>query len=480
MTTDIYTTCSGKYLIGGYGVLGIATTNSGDYFWRSYGGLPAHSYIRYTFTIFALDTWDQNGSDGTPHNDAFQVAFDGLTVYGQSYAGGSWTMFTPLCGGIWNDVPNIRVQGIVPHMGTSLNIKFISDLNEVSTNESFGFRDLILLFDQNPPPYPETASMCGYQPSITFNSNNCECPTGQYKSASVCVTCPAACTACYGGTPRHCFSCASGYSWDGYSCTSCDNSYTDLCSFPSATTKASIKCKGTNYVLSGTTGQCYFDCKYPWTKSAATVPCYSDECTVTCSVNQYTYWDKSCEATCPFPLQSLQMLDVSPLCIYPCGSGDFLYWDGTCYHDCPRPFTTTVTKGKYLCTTTCSATQYIYPDGSCQAACPSPLFSETIQGRKLCKSPCNTPGESLYANGECSICDPLFTSSTTLGIQYCTSACPNYLYWNTTCLATCPRPLSIRIEKKIRNIVIIQHQRPTSFIGMVRIQQIASVLCHRE
>ena len=287
MTSTVYSTCTTAYLIGGYGVLGssVSPYASGSYFYKSYTGLPDHNYIRYSFTLYALDSWDKIDTDGMNHNDAFYVLFDGLPSTEQAYYCSDWSpSYGNVCGGAYVDMPAAHVFGTMPHMGSTLTIKFVSDLNEPSSNESFGFRDLILLFDRNPPPSPETQTICTVPPvtTITFTSatSPCTCAIGKYYTGSACASCNAACSSCFGSTVHDCYACASGYSWNGYACVTCSNTFTDICAF-TATGPYAMKCVD-NYVYFGTTQQCYYDCKYPLVKSSVT--CSTDACTLACSL----------------------------------------------------------------------------------------------------------------------------------------------------------------------------------------------------
>lgn len=79
-----YTVCSGTYLLGGYGIIGQAGIPATDiYLQRTYTQLSStHTMIYFSFTLWALDTW--NGNSG----DSFQLEFDLRIMTG-------W-MFNPL------------------------------------------------------------------------------------------------------------------------------------------------------------------------------------------------------------------------------------------------------------------------------------------------------------------------------------------------------------------------------------------------
>ena len=437
-TTYIYTSnCpTGTYLVGGDGVLG-GSLQQYQYFAKYYTNLPTHYYVRWVLTFKGIGSWDQNGSDSTTHNDAFDIGIDDLVVQGQSYAG---SMFSSLSCGAQNIALSVKIFGRAPHSASSIYFKVISDLNEISTNEAFAFSNVKILFDANPPPFPETSYLCGRA------SNNliCDCPEGKYLLSGTCTNCHASCASCFGGTRRHCYECASGYSWNGYECVAC-TAYTETCSITS-TTQPSLRCL-TGRFLYPAIPSCVFDCYYPMVKATYSSVCTSDTCSTSCT--GYIYWDQSCLTTCPSPYKQGSLPGGIKLCIYPCGSRDFLYWDGTCDDDCPAPLVSTTYLKKSLCTTPCSGT-YLYPDSSCQSTCALPLVTRTVHSQILCTTPCNLPGEYLYQNGECSrTCAWPLTSSTTNGIKYCTYPCTgsNYLYWDGQCLSTCAGPLEIRIER---------------------------------
>jgi len=357
------------------------------------------------------------------------------------------TFTTPACGnGGYSDLPNIKITGTVAHGASSLTFQVNSYLDEDGSNESFGFRDLTLIFDDNPIV---TETLCAYLAGYSsMGSKQCTCPTGQYYTGSACASCNGACASCYGGSASQCYACASGYGWDGNNCVACP-SYCQTC-FGSASNECSV-CTAAGIYFSANS-QCLYDCPYPLNKVAGT---YGTNCVTPCSTStDFIYWDKSCASSCPAPYQqkSVASVGVYNLCIYPCSPTDFLYWDGTCDTTCPAPLVRSVYKNAQLCTfSSCSATQYLNVDGTCSSSCAYPLISQTIKGRKLCLNPCSSlTGQYLYWNQECSSsCAPPLTSGTVGGVLYCNYGCTgsNYLYWDSRCLPTCPFPLSMRTQR---------------------------------
>jgi len=93
-----------------------------------------------------IDSWDSG--------DYFQVSFEGVVVGGWSltYQSSPWQS----CGSTQSNYRE-RVFNIfyrAPHTASTFTMRVISYLDEDSCNESWGFRDVVVIADQNPPPSP--------------------------------------------------------------------------------------------------------------------------------------------------------------------------------------------------------------------------------------------------------------------------------------------------------------------------------------
>jgi hypothetical protein len=439
-TTNLYYQCGSKYLVGGQGILRTLVTSQGEYFSRTYSGLQPHSNIRFSLTVFAIDGWGT-----TSHADSFKIGIDTLIINGWSL---KYTDFpTPLCGGTAFDLPDIRVFGHYAHSANTLTFKVISDLDDKSQSESFGFRDLNILFDQSATTLN---SICA-KASITLTPNQCQCVESTYfnTSSSSCQPCDGACSSCYGWSPSKCYSCATNYGWTGSTCVSCSTNC-ESCS-DSLSTKCYSCIAGKAYFPAG--NQCFDDCFFPLTKT--TTPC-GIQCTLPCPTNNFIYWDGSCGTTCPSPYQisSLGTIATSivQLCNFPCTPVEFLYPDGNCRPDCQAPLTLTKDRGMNSCKSPCTTpSDYLLPSGSCSATCPDAMIPSTALDVKLCKTPCTISTDFLYWNKDCvASCPAPLTTTTLFGtLKYCDYKCSatEYLYWNGTCKSACNFPLQVRTER---------------------------------
>jgi hypothetical protein len=61
---NVITSCVSASIVGGFNAFGIKATLS-----KNYAGLPAHTRVRISFTLYSVDSWD---------NEFFQVFIDGI------------------------------------------------------------------------------------------------------------------------------------------------------------------------------------------------------------------------------------------------------------------------------------------------------------------------------------------------------------------------------------------------------------------
>ena len=430
----IWSTCGGTYLVGGYGILGNDTTawQLGEYFSRTYTNLPPHTMLYFTYSWWAIDSWN-----GSP--DSFQVAVDSTVFAGWNTLSFANYPSSQLCGGTGSsngDLPNIRVFARVLHNSTSATFKMISKLDQISTNEAFGLRDVNFLPILSPSTAGSTESFCGLA-SVSIGAKQCSCPEGQYlDSTSTCAPCDSACSSCFGSGANQCYECTAGYSFDGINCFLC----TLPCTACSGTALNQCYQCTSGYLLYETTCITPSDCPYPLFQNNCNTTCDSP-----CAKNEFVYANQSCSANCDLPLQQGVLLNTTKLCIYPCNSTAYLYWDGVCESSCPFPLAIRTQVGERYCDYLCAVTDYLYWNGTCSSHCPSPLVTVTSHSRQFCTYPCDT-NEYLYPNSSCKTsCKAPYGPRVEAGKNYCDRLCPGeeYMLWKGGCIENCDSPLRV-------------------------------------
>jgi len=442
-STNIYTICSGTYLLGGVGVLqtvcGVYTglfgscNQWGQYFSKTYNNLPSHKAIYFTATFWAFMSWDYS-------SDYFQIQFDSSTVIS------SWSMSGSLfssssCGVTY---PNIRIYGRVPHTSSSVTVNFISRLDEASSNESWGVRDLNFLF--------VTSTTTQYQCATPWSIPNlpiswqCGCSTEGYYASS-CASCDSSCKSCFGSGSTRCFECNSGYYWSGSACVQC-HSYCSVC-FGSSNSQCNI-CSAGKYLWGGNT--CIAACDPPLVQSTTTsaaiqIPYQTQTlCDYPCNPGLLLDWNGDCQVHCDFPLRKNAISTPKGevlSCVYPCLATEYLYWDGSCQGSCDPPFILSTYNGRNMCAFPCDTAPntILYWDASCNNTCPFNLTFQINHGKEFCLFPCDT-GYSLYNNGSCeATCDTHFIHGSFGGESFCYFPCLSnqYLYSNGSCKSSCTR-----------------------------------------
>lgn len=254
---------------------------------RQYSGLPAHKFVIYSFTFYALDSWDWKS---TGARDSFEIQFDNFSViegYGVNYRQST----TYRCGASnYQDAPGIKVYGRIAHTALTLLIKFISQLDESTNNESLGIRDLSLFFVDDDDLGADY--ICAYTGTsvVLHNQTVCTCAPGEYSSSRGCTSCSEECASCYSSGADKCYECADGYYFDGSKCAECDSSC--------------LHCKGPkeNQCTECSSGFALFygvcisasRCSSPFTMDSGPVECYSP-----CSLDSFASWNESCYPSCP-------------------------------------------------------------------------------------------------------------------------------------------------------------------------------------
>ena len=414
--------------MGGYGVL-TDQPASGPYFMKTYHNIKPHKTIYYSFTLYTLDTLD-----GVEH---FDIEFDGYPVSSWMQSALAWKT-TSICGLSTIDVPNYRVFGGVAHLRTALSslvLRFVSHDTQISTDESYGFRDLRLLFSSNTatPSMP----MCATAPIQIPSSHQCKCPEGEYADASGCHLCNSLCVSCFGPSMTECYQCIEGAGFDGSSCIPCG----PLCAVCDGSSLSQCTvCDAGLVLFKNEYCMAPLLCYTPLSIDSSN-PCGSPICSSPCETPYFLYWDMTCSLTCDPPLQQVINTDYHQVCKYPCTSG-YLYWDGSCQSSCLLPLKTDSTHGSNLCTFPCPIDNFLYWDQSCSALCPLPLIQTTLYDRHFCNYPCSGT-LYLYWDGSCDVCDPPLSQRIANGKNFCDFLCDQtqFLYWDGSCSYYCNPPL---------------------------------------
>jgi len=427
-SSPLWSLCGGYVITGGYNKLGTASTANGDYYYKSYSGLPAHNSIYFTITLWVIDSWSYDLTSGD-YDDYFNIQFDGQTLTGFTW--NVYNFYHDYCGNEYPDLPHVRIFGRVQHTGSTLTMRVVDMCDQNSGDESLAFREVNLLFSTA----TTTNTMCS-RSLVPPRSGQCSCSEGQYDPGSGCVDCDASCASCFGAGSSSCYQCKVGYSWSGSACIQCWAG----CAACHGTGQGDCDLCLTNFYLSDAS-YCVPEC--PELLNIATDASCRDTCKSPCTSNPtglYVYWDGSCNSTCVTPLQSSTLIKTIPNCVYPCDPTDYLYWDGTCAGTCFEPLLASVYLGKNFCNYPCATSaEYLYWNGSCLASCLPPFKVVTRNGRMFCNFTCNE-GAYLYWNGDCSA-DCLFPLSVRItdGNLYCDYPCEanQYLYWDGSCENSC-------------------------------------------
>ncbi len=289
----------GDFLLGGMNWYKNGA-QTGQSLTRQYTNLPVHTVVKYSFTFSAMDSWGWYAGD----QDKFLIQFDNLPAI-EGFGVASHQSPANTCGTWENDVIGIRIFGWIAHTALTLKIKFIIDLNEDSNNESFGARDLELIFAND---NPGADMICGYTTSIVplQNQATCICQPGKFSSnglISGCTSCSNECVSCYGSGADKCIGCADGYYFDGSRCSPCDSSCVH-CTGPES--DKCTECKSGFALFNGiciSAGRC----SSPFTTDSSPAECYSS-----CPLTTRASWAESCYPPCP--ASSIIDIDLGGVC----------------------------------------------------------------------------------------------------------------------------------------------------------------------
>ena len=288
---SLYSNCGGSFIIGGPD-WSPSKAIKGTVLQRLYENVPAHKYIRYTFSFWANDGWDISNS-GTGTYDHFQIQFDDLPLI-NGWGMDSNDFKVKLCGQSTKDVGGARVFGWIEHSSPSVLLTFISRMTSKSVEEGFGMRQIKLLFTNTTPT--TSSYICGYTSNVPLHYQTvCVCPPGKYSltlSSSGCTACHEDCASCSGLGPENCYECSYGRYFDGTECKKCDSACLD-CFGPSA--NECIVCAAPGVIAFQ--GKCISDTRC--TSQMIFDTCSSGNCLSPCLLEDRDSWKEDCFPPCP-------------------------------------------------------------------------------------------------------------------------------------------------------------------------------------
>jgi hypothetical protein len=131
-TSGMFTACKDVRIFGGYRVFGNKSSAV------LYLELPPHYSVRVKFTMYKIDSWD---------NEQFLVYGDGLEVFAKQFA---ITENSNICGvDSWKDAMDY-IDVTFPHNSPNLQILITTTLNQDASDESWGIRDFFVFIEKCP------------------------------------------------------------------------------------------------------------------------------------------------------------------------------------------------------------------------------------------------------------------------------------------------------------------------------------------
>ncbi len=232
-----------------------------------------------------MDSWDYYNSASY---DKFELQFDSLpALNGWGLKSDTWN--NKFCGnGKYLDLPGVRGFGWIEHSGESLLLTFRSRMDQETTDESFGIREIKFIFADTMPSGPNLCAYTGGPP--VYQHTPCACPTGKYSGSSGCQDCHEDCESCYGAGIEKCYACAKGRYFDGEKCVLCDSSCAEC------TGSGVQECTACDMGKVLFNGKCIAEtrCKSPMMLDECTKDCQSP-----CSTQKMSLWEELCFPSCP-------------------------------------------------------------------------------------------------------------------------------------------------------------------------------------
>ena len=454
-------TCAGNDLLGGYNIMG---GSRGQYLERTYTDLPAHNQIHLTFTLYALDSWDEST------DDHFNVKIGDTEVTG-------WTLDfqesakSKLCGDSdWKDIPPFQVNFQVPNegaKGSSVTLRITNMCDDDSSDESLGIRDVILSFETVGSPSQE---LCGVSSNYAVPDGVIFCPCdseSQYMdpaNSGTCHDCDGSCKTCSGPNSNQCLSCVDGKYLSGSSSKTCAACHSSCATCDGPLETDCLTCNTEDYFVDGS---CVTYCNEPFYSEVVGA---NNVCKTPCP-GQFAWKDDSCTDTCSSPYSSVIVKSLKAcVCFnevadgqdcYACDSScstcdgqqatqcltcfDRFYLaiidddvDGTC-ESCDSSCLTCSGPSDHECLS-CDPGYYLF-NGTCTTCHPSCL---TCDGPS--STECLTCESHFYltAQNSCDPCDDSCLECSGPSENQCkTCSNPNYLYNNNTCVVSCNSPFFV-------------------------------------
>lgn len=359
--------CPPYHIVGGYNILG-----ANDFCSIALSSLRPHYSLSLSMTFLKIDAWASN---------TFFLKIDGNVEYSSTFTStqDAGQRFCP------NTINNDAVKPIslnISHVSSSTTINLLTDLTQISTVASWGFRDVIINIDAC---HISCASCDGPAPTQCLTcfahaqkiNGVCICDTHYYMSYSS----PCSGTQCS-------------------FCNLCDNSC-ENCS--SAGNQACLSCYSNTYLYNAV---CMSQCPDGM---------YGDSLLLACEVCNSNCLTCSKAATnCTSCLSPLFLFDNK--CLTNCNDG---YYGNSQQHLC-LPCDSKCDTCSYQSTncTYCAETFYMYTQGNCLSQCPDGKWKNIMtRWCDNCISPCST-----------------CTNSAT----FCLSCQYPYFLLNNECLLDCP------------------------------------------
>ncbi|EAR90505.2 zinc finger lsd1 subclass family protein (macronuclear) [Tetrahymena thermophila SB210] len=413
------TVCNGKTILGGAYLSSLNAQIS-----SSFTGLQPHWSIAIGYTLYKIDSWD---------NENVQLIVDGsaqiTTVRGLSDGGAN------LCGRVqYNDQIIYNFKNFT-HTSTSLSLQFKTNLDTEPFDESYGIRELFVLVDYcSPNCLVCDAKGCSKCSSSYFLYNlQCvsTCPDGfATDSNKICQPCDSTCLTC--STPQSntsCLTCKTNtYLNPNKSCLSnCPSKYwTDQTNW-----KCQV-CDPTCYncISPGDQNSC--------TSCSGTLYLFSNQCINTCPTNTF-YLTQTNNNICQPCHNSCKTCDGpnNNNCQSCLALSLFQQSSKTCVSQCnPNQYQNNSDPNNLICSScdpscaTCSG-----PNNNNCVTCTGSLFLYQNQ----CISNCPKKYYNNTQNNQCTQCDSSCYTCNGIATNNCTS-CQLPLYFEPTsnqCLQNC-------------------------------------------
>ena len=178
---------------------------------KNFINVPSHYQVEVDVNLYFVDSWD---------GESYRVAVDSdqiICKYGEC---SDWPNVN-YCGYSWQDNVEQYASGNSTHSASTLTIYFFTYLNQLTSDESYGFKDFkVYLYnycDNSCATCSANSSPTSCTSCLSFaelSGNTCVCRNKFYLSStpySYCAKCDVTCMTCTGGASTQCSSCYSGF-----------------------------------------------------------------------------------------------------------------------------------------------------------------------------------------------------------------------------------------------------------------------------